>query len=464
MRTPDGIVAASAATAEQSGSGRLSAWKLACYAAPGIPIAMMLYAVGVIVPGFYAAIGLSSEAIGAVLLVTRLADVVFDFGVGTLSDRTHGRFGRRKPWLLLGAAVIAGAFAFQLCPPPGAGVVYFLCGSVAFYFGWSLCTVPYDAWGSELAGDYHARARLFTWRAASSYLGSILFSALPALPIFRTTEFSPEALRFAAVLVAVLLAVTVPLALAVAPKEPVLPHARAGLRHLLAILRFNRPLRLYAAAAVANGLSDGLFSAVVFIYQAQYMGFARRFWIILVVYIVSNLVALPLWAPVVRRIGKHRAWALGLGLTAICYPPMALLAPGPASFPAMLLLVALAGATYSIANVATPAVLGDVVDYEMLRSRVAAAGSLFALQALISKFNVAVGTGLAFLLIGWFGYGGIASLSAPHAVFGVQLAHLYLPSALKFVAIALIWRFPLDQRVQSVIRRRLDQRATRLAR
>jgi Na+/melibiose symporter-like transporter len=184
-------------------------------------------------------------------------------------------------------------------------------------------------------------------------------------------------------------------------------------------------------------------------------------WIILIVYIGANFVALPVWAHVAQRIGKHRAWAVGLALTALCYPPMALLRPGPAAFLPMLALVALAGATYSIANVATPAVLGDVVDYETLKSRSGKAGSLFALQALISKFNVAVGAGLAFLLIGLFGFDAAKTVHSAHAVFGLQLAHLYLPSALKFVAIGLIWRFPLDQRTQTIIRRRLDQLAAR---
>ena len=457
---------APARTARATPPGRrLGTWTLLCYAAPGVPIAMMLYGVGVIVPGFYAAsVGLKSATIGVVLLATRLTDVVFDFGAGALSDRTRGRFGRRKPWLIGGALILGTGFALQLTPPPGAGVGYFLWGSVTFFLGWSLCTVPYDAWGSELAGDYHTRSTLFTYRAAASYVGSILFSAIPALPIFRTTEFSPQALRFAAGAVAVLLAITVPLALIAAPREPVSPLRRTNLRDLLSTLRLNRPLRVYIGAAVLNGLSDGLFSAVVFIYQAQYMGFARQFWIILIVYIGSNLAALPLWARVVGRIGKHRAWALGLALTACCYPPMALLKPGAASFAPMLVLIALAGATYSIANVATPAVLGDVVDYEALRSRVGAAGSLFAVQALISKFNVAVGTGLAFLLIGWLGYHGVESFHSPRAVFGLQLSHLYLPSALKFLAIGLIWRFPLDRRVQAIIRRRLDQLEARQAR
>ncbi len=443
---------------------KLSPWTLICYAAPGIPAAMTLYAVGVIVPGFYGSfVGLSATTLGIVLLATRLTDVLFDFGAGLLSDQTHTAIGRRKPWLIVGALVLGAAFFIQMTPAKGSGVPYFLWGSVAFFLGWSLLNVPYDAWGSELAGDYQTRASLFGYRAAAGYVGSLTFSLIPALPFFHSTEYSPEVLRFIAWTVLVLLAITVPLALLVAPKEASGPRVKPDLRGFASTLRRNRPLQIYIGSAVLNGLSDGVFTALVFIYQANYMGFGKQIWIILVTYIGANFLALPIWSRVVLRIGKHKAWATGLFLTALCYPPMAFLPPQASSLIPMLILVGLAGATYSIANVASPAVLGDVVDYETFRTGAAKGGAFFAVQGLINKFNVAVGGGIGFLLIGWFGYDPAQTIHAPLAVFGVKFAHLCVPSLLKFGAIALIWRFPLDARGQSIIKRRLDSLAARTA-
>lgn len=439
------------------GRTTLSAWQLLCYSAPGVPAAMMLYAAGVIIPGYYGTfVGLSAAAIGLVLLVTRLADVVFDFGAGALSDATRSPIGRRKPWLLLGAVVLFSGFAVLVTPARDASVGYFLWASVAFFLGWSLFSVPYDAWGSELAGDYQARSTLFTYRAGAGYVGSLLFSFIPALPIFHSTEYSPEVLRFIVATTAVLLLVSLPLALCLVPKESrVAKRHPAALRGFFTALRRNRPLQLYIGSATLNGLSDGIFSALVFIYQS-YMGFGRQIWLVLVVYVGANFLALPLWTRVIARIGKHRAWAIGLVLTALCYPPMALLPPESASLVPMLVLVALAGATYSIANVASPAVLGDVVDYETLRSGSDKGGTFFAVQGLINKFGIAFGAGLAFLLIGAFGYDPASKTHGAVAVFGLKASHLYLPSLLKFAAIALIWRFPLDARALATIRRRLD--------
>jgi GPH family glycoside/pentoside/hexuronide:cation symporter len=447
------------------GSGaraRLSPWTLICYAAPGVPAAMALYAVGVIVPGFYGSyVGLSTTALGLVLLVTRLTDVLFDFGAGLLSDVTQTAIGRRKPWLIVGALVLGAAFFVQMTPAKGSGVPYFLWGSVAFFLGWSLFNVPYDAWGSELAADYQTRASLFSYRAASGYIGSLMFALIPILPFFHSTDYSPQTLRFIAWTAVGLLLVTVPLALAVAPREARGPIAKPNLRGFASTLRRNRPLQIYIGSAVLNGLSDGVFTALVFIYQANYMGFGKQIWLILVTYIGANFLALPIWSRVVRRIGKHRAWAVGLFLTALCYPPMAFLPPQSSSLIPMLVLVALAGATYSIANVASPAVLGDVVDYETFRTGASKGGAFFAVQGLINKFNVAVGGGIGFLLIAWFGYDPAQATHAPLAVFGIKFAHLCVPSLLKFGAIGLIWRFPLDARGQSIIKRQLDRLAAR---
>lgn len=437
----------------------LSRGSLVAYALPGVPVAMMLYAVAVIVPGFYASdVGLSASVVGAVMLGTRLIDVGFEFAVGYFSDRTRTALGRRKPWFLAGAFVIAVGFYIVMAPGVGANWLGFLLALLLFYLGWALVIVPFDAWGSELAHDYASRTRIFTARAMGSYIGSLLFSLIPILPIFASSEFSPEVMRFAAVLVAILLVVTVPIALKYVPAEPTAPPKSATLAGLFQAFRTNAPLRRYVVAAILCGLSNGVFAAVTYIYQTDYMDFAPRFWLMLIVYLLANLIALPLWTRVVRHFGKHRSWALGLFLNSLCFPPMALLPPGEASFVPTLVLLALAGGTYSVVNVTMPAVLGDIVDHETLRGGINRAGSFFALQALITKLTGAVGGGVAFLIIGYFGFKTGTLQQVPEGVFGIQLAYLYVPAALNVMAIAFLWHFPLDERAVSVIRHSLDAR------
>lgn len=430
----------------------------ALYSAPAMPVAMALYAVSVVIPGYLTDVArIAPAVVGAVLVATRVVDVGFDVVVGYLSDLTPRRLGGRRVWIAAGGLMMAAGFLRLTAAQTPIGPLSLFASLLTFYLGWSVLVVPHNAWGSELAAGYHERASIFTWRAAAAYVGSIGFALIPILPLFPAHEYSADVLEFAGRAVAALLALTLPLAIFLVGEPPRGAHRRPDVKSVAAAVRFNRPLQIYMGASVLNGFSNGMFIAVVFIYDTQYLGYAALTWLILLVYIGANLLALPAWAAITRRLGKAKAWALGLGVSAAAYPPMGLLAPGEASFPFVLALFAVAGAAFSVSNVATPAILGDVADYETFRSGARIPGSLFALQALIDKFNQAVGAGAAFLLIGAFGYAGGVALS-PQAVLGLKLAHLYLPALINVAAILLILRLPLNARAQAVIARWIARR------
>lgn len=51
--------------------------------------------------------GISMSAVATLMLVSRFWDAVNDPIIGTLTDKTHTRWGRFRPWLLFGAPVTA---------------------------------------------------------------------------------------------------------------------------------------------------------------------------------------------------------------------------------------------------------------------------------------------------------------------------------------------------------------------
>ncbi len=60
--------------------------------------------------------------VGAIFALGRVWDAISDPLVGTLSDRTRTRMGRRRPWMLAGIPLLAIAFAMtwrRLPEPPG---------------------------------------------------------------------------------------------------------------------------------------------------------------------------------------------------------------------------------------------------------------------------------------------------------------------------------------------------------
>ena len=73
-------------------------------------------------------LGLPPALAGTLVLAAKAYDIVTDPLVGWLSDRTRGRHGRRRPWLLAGA-LVSGLACVLLFNPP-AGTMMFSAGTV----------------------------------------------------------------------------------------------------------------------------------------------------------------------------------------------------------------------------------------------------------------------------------------------------------------------------------------------
>ncbi len=113
---------------------------------------------------FNITLGVPLLLVGLALSLPRLIDVFLDPFVGNWSDRLRSRWGRRRPFILVGAL---------LCAVVATGLWYFPAGqSTLFYFGWllggcalmsvaySILIVPYGALGLELVSNYHERTKL----------------------------------------------------------------------------------------------------------------------------------------------------------------------------------------------------------------------------------------------------------------------------------------------------------------
>src|SRR3982750_1614493 len=105
------------ATTDTAGADRPTAWRLIALSAVAVPVAAAGLPLAVYLPPIYVQDhGLSLGAIGLIFLVGRLWDALLDPLVGTLSDRTRTRFGRRRPWIAGGGLLFALAAAFLFFP------------------------------------------------------------------------------------------------------------------------------------------------------------------------------------------------------------------------------------------------------------------------------------------------------------------------------------------------------------
>jgi len=438
-------------------------WTALLFSLPALPITMMHIPVGAVIPGFYAKYtAVSLTSIGGIFLISRIFDALIDPAIGYLSDHTRTRIGRRKPWVLAGTVIASLAVWVLFTPPSTATATYLLVASMALYLGWTVLEIPYRAWSAELSRDYAERSRISTYVAAMGAIGTVLFMGVSLLPVFKSAEIAPDTLRAMAVLVVVLLPTLVLAAVIWTPVGRPVATSRASFRSVVASLGKNGPLKVFAAAFIFGGLATGVFTAVFFVFVDSYLRIGHSFTVLYVVSAVGNLVAMPAWHEVSRRWGKHLALGASWFAVAAVQGAMLLVVPGAGAVAPMLFLSFAFGVAEAAGKVAPYALLGDVVDYEILRSGVDRGGSYFAILTLVAKLNFAIGGGVAFLLLGASGYkvGGPNAASANTAFLAIFIA---IPAVLWLLAGATALRFPLTRRRQELIRRRIETTAERRA-
>jgi GPH family glycoside/pentoside/hexuronide:cation symporter len=138
-------------------------------------------------------LGLSAFWLGTIMIIPRLWDALSDPIIGHLSDNTRTRWGRRRPYILVGGIAVAVSFVAMWWVPRGEWVrelfptdsaynwfqlAYILVGLLVFFTATTIFEIPHGALGMEMSGDYHERTRLFS---AKSFLGNLFAMGTPAL-------------------------------------------------------------------------------------------------------------------------------------------------------------------------------------------------------------------------------------------------------------------------------------------
>ena len=152
-------------------------------------------------------LGLSAFWLGTIMIIPRLWDALADPIVGHLSDNARTRWGRRRPFILIGGIAIAVSFvamwwvpaakASRRCSHPTAAynwfqLAYILVGLLIFFTSTTIFEIPHGALGMEMSGDYHERTRLFS---AKSFLGNLFAMGTPWLIFLAGLEFLPRPRR-----------------------------------------------------------------------------------------------------------------------------------------------------------------------------------------------------------------------------------------------------------------------------
>nr|WP_320119290.1 MFS transporter [uncultured Marinifilum sp.] len=137
-------------------------------------------ALGVFMVVLVMSLNMSPVLAGILGALPRLLDALTDPIMGFISDNTKSKWGRRKPYILLGSVITGLAFMvmWQLNPEDSEmyNFFYFLVVSIFFYVGYTIFATPLIGLGYEMTPDYNERTRLM---AVSQWMGQIAWMIAP---------------------------------------------------------------------------------------------------------------------------------------------------------------------------------------------------------------------------------------------------------------------------------------------
>ena len=433
-----------------------SARILAAYAAPMAPLGALHFPVYVYVLPAYAALGADLGALGLFMLAARLLDGISDPVAGVMSDRTPAgiaaRFGRRRPWMALAGPLILLSAGFLLLPPETPTALHAGIWLTALTLAWTLALTPYLAWGAELSPDYAGRVRVSAWREAAGVAGM-----LGAAVAYAAAEGPAEGLRNVMILLAVLLPPAFAWALWATPEAPDPSTRRLPWREALSRAARNGPFLRLLAAWLANGAANALPASLFLFFVSHRLAAPEHAGTLLAVYFVAAVAGMPLWSRLSTRRAKHRVWGGAMLWACAVFAVVPFLGPGDLwLFVGVCVLSGIAlGADLSL----PPAIQADVVDADAAASGESRAGAYFAVWSVATKAAQALAGGLAFLALDLVGFDAAAEANPPSALLTLALFYAGAPVVLKLIAVALVWRFPIDAAAQAELRRRIEAAA-----
>lgn len=468
-----------------------------------LPLAVYLTPVYADSAGF----GLSLAFVGLMLALSRVFDGITDPIIGFLSDRIRTRWGRRKPFILIGMPIFMLGVWLLWIPPIeftevtwlgmtfNTGYPYLLGVLVIMYVGATIKDVPYSAWGAELAQGYNERTLVMSWKEAFNVSGSLIGAMCPAIIVFWGYTKPTDNVYFLTIALVIAMPILIFNMLYAVPEHPVEESntSRLSLRESFRYVWANEPYRVLVIIFLFSTIGSAMTNSLSFFFVKHVLLAGDLYGFYLAPYFLSQIVAIPLWFKLSSKIGKHRATMVAIFWYALwsCFIPIIALAPQnwfdgfelsrvlfflpdswlagmnaqfegipTGKFAFFIGVMCLKGSAIGALSALPYAMAADVIDLDSARTGKRQGGAYFSIWTMTRKLAYALGLVVGTTTATIVGFNSLADpIADPNSAYSLMwLACLYsiVPAIFKFVAVPMLWRYPLTEEKLRAIQKEIE--------
>ncbi len=407
-------------------------------------------------------LGISPVMVSAAMTFFLLWDAITDPLMGSFSDNFRSRFGRRRPFIVIGALlsaiILPGLFLFDRDWTHQTILIYFVLAGMLFYTADTIFNMPYQSLLLEMTADYNERTSISAYRGVLGKATTLVFSwlwAFTQLPIFAN-PVSGEADTLVGARWASLLAAFILISFCMLPgifcKERYYKVAAAqkrepifqGLKKTLSCRPFLILIGIIVLLMVTQSSVNG-FAIYLINYHVFGGDSTKASFLIGMGGTVSNIIGIALVPFVVilaRRTSKENVlWIILASKAALsvslwfCYNP---------EYPWLAIIPPIIGVPLTSGMfILVPAMLADVVDYDEMKTSERREGTFSAIFSWNFKAAVTISAAIAGPLLVACGFDASLDMQAEATLFKMRLLLVSLPIAGLIASVWLLRIYPI---------------------
>jgi len=383
--------------------------------------------------------------------------------LGSLSDRTHTRWGRRIPWIMASIIPLGVIMILLFTPPISLGInaqmtnfVYFLVIIIIFEFFFTMFSINHTSLFPEIFIDKNERAKINVFRQLFLVIGLIVAFLLPALCIPDLTEkkYLPNYWVFSIVACIIIISGGfIFLKWGAREKEEFKDDYKdmPGFLESIKICVKNKSFLWPAFSLIMVWFVFGMIPVIIPLYGKYVLGIKNSIFIslMLVLAFISAAIFVNIWRIVAHKIGVRKSWMYSMLIWIITMIPLMFISKGDIIFAFIILF--LIGIGFAGALLLRDLMWADVIDEDEIKTGVRREATYYGVNALFMRLStilVFLAISLVFSTAGW---GQYTPNPGADVIFGLRILMVVFPVIALGIAIFGFYMYPLHgERLEKV--------------
>lgn len=420
---------------------------------------------------FYLAIaGVGIELIAIAFIIWSIYNAINDPLLGSLSDRTQSKWGRRKPWILAGVIPMCFILIFIWTPPASeiASFTYLLVFLILFDTFYTMFSLNQVALFPEMYPELEERSRANTIIQVFSLLALMIGFMLPGfiIPVFEDPLYRTSYL-WTGLIIAIIVFLSIFIffkfgGIKERPEYARDPEHSPSFFKAMKITLKNKSFAYYIVANFAIFYVFGMLTVISSLYSFFVLNITSSLirTLLLGGGLISTAIFMRFWQYISVKHGIKRGHMLAMGTFIVALIPFMFISDLLGGILAYTGVgIGLSGALYF-----RWVVISRIIDEDEGKTGVRREGSYMGVNAFITRLTtIAIILSIALMLSDLGLYEQIQGhledylTPSPELIFGLRALVFIFPSVLLGIGILSMSRFPIDKKRDEQIRKEINQ-------